>query len=178
MKQWPKAFTLSGSRKTQIADFLFLLLGVVGALISIAGNFFAPAQLFYVTGSSLLLITAAYFKLFYFVTLEIILLSGHGAALLEIGPTLQIAIPFLLSLQLMIFYIMSGGMTKILLFVGIIGIAALSVGFAFQNQLIFLIGSTTIAAYAFDMSFKKKSALIWALLNSFFAATSLYKLII
>lgn len=174
MKLSPKEFILSGN----ITEIIIILIGIFGAAITMIGNFYAPAQVFYVAGSALLLITASYFQLLYFVTLEIILLAGHGAVLLKTGPTLQVAIPFLLTFQLLIFYVMSGGLNKVLLLIGILGIAALSIGFAFQNQLIFLFGSAAIAAYAFDMSGKTKPALIWAILNSFFAILSLYKILI
>lgn len=182
MMQWLRAFTLSGNKTDcHLGSTLMLFVGILGACLTVFGNLYSTApQFYYVPGSILLLISANYFKLFYFIALEVILLSGHGTILLGIGPKLQVALPLLLSFQLLVFYILSAQLNNLFIFLGIIGISILSIGFAVQNQLIFLIGGISIAAYSFYLYFAQhtKPALIWAVLNSFFALSALCKIIL
>ncbi|KTC86686.1 hypothetical protein [Legionella brunensis] len=157
---------------------LFLVVGIIGSFILLLGLTNTPAQKYYVIGSALLLLTSIHFRLIYFIALEIILLAGHGAILLGIGTTLQLALPILLCIQLLSFYFMSGQLNNIFLLIGITGIAVLSVGFSYENQWIFFIGSFSIAIYAFYTAYKGKAiTLLWAILNSLFALIAILKLI-
>jgi len=158
-------------------DMFYLSLGIVGAIISLCGLVLQPAQIYYVLGSSLLLVTAVHFELFYFIALEIILIAGHGTILLDIGSILQLALPALLCLQLLIFYFLSGRLDTIFLIIGIIGIAFISVGFAYNNQWIFFAGSTAIGIYAYHDAQKTTYSLLWAVLNTLFASIALYRII-
>lgn len=163
--------------KTQ--DKFFLLTGIIGALFLLYGLTQAAAQVYYVVGSSLLLMTALHFKLIYFIALEMILISGHGAILLGIGTTLQLALPTLLCIQLLFFYLLSGQLNNFFLLVGIAGIALHSIGFAYANQWIFFLGSFSIAVYAFYTAYKGKPiTLLWAILNTLFALIAVLKLVI
>ncbi len=85
-------------------------------------------------GGTFLLATAIYFKLTYFIALEIILIAGHGTALLGLNPVLQIILPALLTLQLFIYYLFMGQLNSIFKLIGIIGIALLSAGLTYENQ--------------------------------------------
>lgn len=158
-------------------DVIFLLIGIVGSLTSMIGLIQTHAGLFYVMGSTLLFFTASHFKLLYFLALEIILFAGHGAELLGIGSTLQVAIPVLLCVQLSVFYFLSGRLNNIFLIIGIIGIAALSIGLSYENQWIFFTGSTAIAIFSYYYAYKKPVALIWATMNTIFAITAIIKII-
>lgn len=159
-------------------DGLFLLGGIIGSAILFLGLTQAPAQLYYVIGSTLLLFAAIHFRLVYFIALELILIAGHGAGLLHIGKTLQIAMPIMLTIQLLAFYFLSGQLNNIFLLIGIAGIALHSVGLVYENQWIFLFGSIAITTYAFyTVSNGKKVAWLWAILNTLFALTAVYKLI-
>ncbi|WED44408.1 hypothetical protein [Legionella cardiaca] len=159
-------------------DQLFLLIGIIGSCILLLGLTNTPAQKYYVIGSALLLLTSIHFKLIYFIALEMILMAGHGAILLGIGTTLQLALPILLCIQLLSFYFMSGQLNNIFLLIGIAGIAVLSVGFSYENQWVFFIGSFSIAIYAFYTAYKGKTiTLLWAVLNSLFALIAILKLI-
>lgn len=110
--------------------------------------------------------------------LEVIIMAGHGATLLGIGSALQWALPVLLCAQLLFFYFMSGQLNNIFLILGIMGIAILSIGFSYENQWIFFLGSSLIALYAFYMAYKEKSInLLWAILNTLFALIAILKLI-
>lgn len=160
-------------------DNKYVLLGLIGALIILYGHGQNYPQTYYIFGSFALLITAIYYKLFYFVALEIILFAGHLAILLGVGPYVQFALPVLLSFQLLVFYLMEGRITTIFLLLGIIGIALLSVGFAYNNQWIFFWGSLFVAIYAYYIGYKGRyPAYIWAFLNTIFAGIALYKLFI
>lgn len=163
--------------KTTRQDQLFLLVGVIGSFILLLGLANTPAEKYYVIGSALLLLTSIHFKLIYFIALEMILMAGHGTILLGIGTTLQLALPILLCIQLLTFYFMSGQLNNIFLLIGISGIAVLSVGFSYENQWVFFIGSFSIAIYAFYTTYKgKKITLLWAILNSLFALIAILKL--
>ncbi|KTD17145.1 hypothetical protein [Legionella jordanis] len=158
-------------------DELFLTVGIIGCFILLLGVTHTPAQKYYVVGSSLLLLTSIHFKLIYFIALEIILMAGHGAILLGIGSTLQLALPVLLCIQLLSFYFLSGQLNNIFLLIGIAGIAVLSIGFAYENQWIFFIGSMSIAIYAFYTTYKGRPiTLLWAILNTLFALIAILKL--
>ena len=155
---------------------LFLIIGVLGGIISLLGLVQPFSQFFYITGSALLLLTALYFRLHYFIALEIILIAGHGTVLLGIGPILQFALPGLLCLQLLIFYYLSEQLTALFI-LGIIGIAILSIGFSYTNQWVFFLGSTCIMIYAYFSRQVHSAALLWAVLNAFFALFALINII-
>ena len=108
--------------------------------------------------------------------LEIILLSGHGAILLGIGTVLQLALPILLCVQLLVFYFLSGRLNNIFLLIGIAGIAVISIGFAYENQWIFFIGSAFVAIYAFYNVQRHRVSLLWAVLNVLFALIAITKI--
>ena len=158
---------------------IILILGILGALIILYGTTQKPPQVYYITGAVALLVTAAYFRLLYFIALELILIAGHFAILLGSGPYTQFALPVLLSCQLLVFYLMYGKENIVFLILGIWGVAVLSVAYAFDNHWIFLIGSTFIATYSYYNGFKGLyPAYIWAFLNTSLILLSLYKLFI
>lgn len=160
-------------------DYYAVALGVLGAITTLLGIFQSHSNVFYVVGSVFLLFTAAYYKLVFFIALEMILIAGHGTVLLEIGPTLQVVLPLLLSLQLLFFYFSSNQIKDPLVLIGVLGIGTLSVGFAYQNQWVFFIGSSAIAAYAFYLAKNTtKVAYVWAVLNVVFACIAVAKLIL
>jgi hypothetical protein len=155
----------------------YIALAVFGAIIDIYGTFQHFPQIYYICGSIAMLITAIHYRLFYFIALELILTAGHSAIVLGVGPYTQFSLPILLCLQLLIFYLMMSKENSIFLLIGIIGIALLSVGLAYDNQWIFFIGSTSIAVYAYYSGAKgRHAAYVWAVLNTLFAAIALYKL--
>lgn len=164
---------------SKLKDKLFLLSGIVGSCILLWGPTKSAPHIYYVIGSTLLLFTALHFRLIYFIALELILIAGHGAALLHIGTNLQIAMPVLLTLQLLFFYFLSGQLNNVFVLIGIAGIGFHSAGFTYENQWIFFFGSLSIATYAFYLFYKgKKVALLWAILNSLFTMTAIFKLIL
>ncbi len=167
----PKVYIYAGKLRNQNRkSAFFTLIGVIGACTVLFGFIHTQEQAYYVAGAGLLLITAMYFKLTYFIALELILLAGHGAILLGIGPVLQVVLPILLSAQLLIYYILSGELRGVFHVIGIVGIALLSIGFSYANVWVFFLGSSAIAIYAFYRVYQGKLiAMIWAILNSFFA---------
>jgi hypothetical protein len=159
-------------------DYHYITSGIIGALIILYGHNQNYPQPYYIFGSLALLFTAIHFRLVYFVALELILAAGHSAILLGIGPNTQFALPIFLCLQLFIFYLMIGKENIFLLLIGIIGIALLSFGFAFNNQWIFFSGSSFVAIYAYYSAYRGQYAsYIWAILNTIFSLIALYKLI-
>jgi len=177
----PKESSFTGDyvNKKNHLDTFFLSVGIIGACIILYGfTQHAIPQLYYVTGASLLLVTAIYFQLTYFIALELILLAGHGAILLGIGPVLQAVLPILLSIQFLAYYILSGRLENIFRFVGIVGIALLSIGFASENQWIFFFGSLGISIFAFYQVYQGyKAALLWGIFNLIYVGIAAYNLI-
>lgn len=156
---------------------LFIFIGVMGACTILYGFQQPLPQVFYVIGASLLLITALYFQLTFFIALELILIAGHGAILLGIGPVLQAVLPILLSIQFLAYYVLSGRLENVFRLIGIIGIALLSIGFADENQWIFFFGSLGIAIFAFYQVYEGyRAALLWALFNLIYVGIAAYKL--
>ncbi|MDP3269742.1 MAG: hypothetical protein Q8M40_11965 [Legionella sp.] len=162
--------------KTDV-DSRYTGLGVLGALIILYGHTQSYPQVYYIFGSFSLLLTAIHYKLVYFIALELILAAGHSAILLGVGPYTQSALPVLLCFQLLIFYLMMGKDNSIFLLIGVVGIALLSLGFAYNNQWIFFSGSLFVAIYAYYSGYKEYYAsYIWAVLNTVFAVLALYQL--
>jgi len=159
---------------------LFSLIGILGGLLLCYGLICAesPAKpYYYAAGSFLMLVTAINFRILYFIVLEVILLSGHGSALLKLSPVISVSLPILLCIQLIIYYLLSKTYRDFYLFIGVIGIAIISIGFIVNNQLVFLIGSSFISLYAFFLYCKGiKIALLWATVNAIFALVALVKL--
>lgn len=159
-------------------NLVSIIIGVIGAIITFSGLFVSFPQPYFVVGSFLLLLTAIYYRLYFFMALEIILISGHTAILINIGTILQVALPILLSFQLLFYYFFSGQSSDFSIFIGIFGIALISVGFSIQSQWIFLLGSLLIAMFAyFDLKRSNKVSLLWLILNLLFAITALLQLI-
>lgn len=161
------------------SDNKYIAIGVIGSLIVLYGHSQSLPQSYYIIGSLALLVTAVHYKLIYFIALELILIAGHLSILLHINPNIQIALPILLCVQLSIFYMMLGKENSILLLIGIIGIALLSLGFgsAYNNQWVLFSGSSFIAIYAYYSAYKIcYASYIWAALNTLFAGIGFYKL--
>lgn len=159
-------------------NHFFLAIGIIGAFVLLFGLEQSSESRYFAIGALFLLATAIHYKLIYFIALELIMLSGHGGRILGIGVISEFALPLLLCLQLLIFYILSGQLNNLFIIIGIIGIALLSVGFSYQSNLIFMFGGLCVAIYSFYSVYQgKKIALLWGILNLLFAFSSLVKLI-
>ncbi|AMP89765.2 TPA: hypothetical protein F7Z80_01955 [Legionella pneumophila] len=125
------------------------------------------------------MITAIHYKLIYFIALELILGAGHTSIILGMGKYIGSALPSLLCLQLLIFYLMFGKKNSIFLLIGIIGIALLSMGLAYNNQIIFFSGSSGVATYAYYSAYRGQHiCYLWGILNTIFASYALYQLML
>ena len=155
-------------------DNVFILLGALGALILVGGLATTVPKTYYVAGSFLLLLTAIHYRLIFFIALELIMFSGHGAVILGIGPRLQLALPILLCVQLLIYYVLNRQLNNIYIVIGIIGIALLSIGFAYENQWLSFIGSLSIAFYATFLGYREQKIIyLWTILNFILALVAL-----
>lgn len=157
---------------------IFILFGWIGAILILFGTTQKPSYVYYIAGAVALLSTAIYFRLFFYIALELILLAGHLAIILGIGPYTQLFLPILLCAQLLIFYVV---FTKINLFLmlGIVGIAFLSIGLAYNNQWIFFSGSVFIATYSYYAAYKGQyPSYIWAGLNTALALIALGEILV
>lgn len=158
----------------------FLAVGILGALVILYGGIKPLSDLVYLVACSLMLVCAIYFKLTYFIALEMILISGHGAVLLGLGTLSQVIIPILLCLQLLVYYLLSGQLGNVFRVIGITGIALVTVGFSYEHQQewFFLFGGLGVATFAFYQVYRGRfAAWIWAILNSLLVCISLFKLV-
>jgi len=107
-----------------------------------------------------------------------IIIAGHGAALLGLGHSSQIILPILLCIQLLFYYLLSGKLNDIYLIVGVVGIVFLTMSLSLDNVFYILLGSIGTAVFSISQVFKGKSiALIWAILNIMAIFITIYKLI-
>jgi hypothetical protein len=163
----------------KLCNYSYYFLGILGAVTVVFGHLQTQPQLYYIFGSCALLITAIHYNQIYFIALEIILASGHFALLLGLGAYIRLALPLLLCIQLLIFYIMYGKKINIFLVIGILGIELIASGFVYNNQWIFFMGGLFVAIYSYYDGFKgKMPSFLWAILNSIFSLIALYKIII
>lgn len=159
-------------------DSIFFCSGILGALIILFGLAQTNAQVYFVVGAVFLLATALHFKLTYFIALELILIAGHGAMLMGLGPVSQLVLPILLSIQLLTYYILSGQLGNVFRLTGIAGIALLSIGFSYQNQWVFFLGSLCITLFSiYQVMQGRRVAIIWVILNMLFAIIAASRLI-
>ncbi|WP_182393521.1 MULTISPECIES: hypothetical protein [unclassified Legionella] len=170
-----------------MAKEIFLFLGCIGSLIILSGllKFFGTttpqlhSQLYYFIGGVALLLTAIYFRLLFFIALQLILIAGHAAILLGSGPYTQFFLPILMCCQLLTFYLMFGKENSVFLILGVFGIALLSMGFAYNDKWIFFSGSTFIAIYAYYSGYKGLyPSYVWAVLNTIIALLALYRILL
>jgi hypothetical protein len=161
-----------------VSKSFFIYIGSIGALIIFYG---AAAQrnpqIYYIIGAVAMLATALYYKLLYFVALELILIARHFSVLLGSGPYTQFALPILLCLQLLTFYFMYSKESSLFIILGIFGIALLSIACAYNNQWVFFSGSACIAIYSYYSGYKGIfPSYTWAALNTALVLLSLYRL--
>lgn len=160
----------AGSQKSKITSIIVTILGIIGATIILIGYNQTLPQVYYILGAIPLLITALYFKLTYFIALEFILIAGHSALLLHLGPVLRSILPILLTLQILVYYLLNGQLKNIFRFIGVCGIALLSLGFSYENDWIFFFGSLSVGIFALYHVFRGQLvALIWVVLNLTYA---------
>ncbi len=137
------------------------------------------SQFYYFFGGIALLGTAIYFRLLFFIALQLILIAGHAAILLGSGPYTQFFLPILMCCQLLTFYLMFGKENSVVLILGVFGIALLSMGFAYNDKWIFFSGSSFIAIYAYYSGHKGLyPSYIWAVLNTIIALLALYRILL
>lgn len=176
----PKEFYFAGDcvNKNNSLATLFFSIGIMGACVILYGfTQHTTPQIYYVIGASMLLVTAIYFQLTYFIALELIVIAGHGAILLGIGPVSQAVLPVLLSIQFLVYYILSGRLENVFRLIGIVGIALLSIGFADENQWIFLFGGLGVSIFAFHQVYQGyRAALLWGIFNLIYVSIATYKL--
>lgn len=158
----------------------YFVLGILGAFLTLYGHLFQhEPDFYYIIGSLALMVTAIHYELLYFIALELILAAGHTSVLIGFGLYTQIALPLFLCLQLFIFYLMLGRDNGIYLMIGIVGIVLISLGFSYQNQWVFFVGSLCIAGYSYYNGTKKRHpSYLWAIVNGVFAISALYKIIL
>lgn len=168
-----KAFYFTGDYNSAKSRIM-LGIGIIGACVILLGLINNSDELLYVIGALLLLLTAIYFQLVYFIALELILLAGHGALLLNLGLSIQIALPIFLSIQLFVYYLLTGqSLQNIFRLIGICGVAILSIGFAYTNEWLYFFGALGVTIYAYYKFYiGVPVALLWAILNLIFAIFS------
>lgn len=175
-----KEFISAGNpRQQKLFSMFCIAVGVLGAYINVYAFFMVPTHQYdYLMGSLLLLVPALGYRLTYFIALEFIMMAGHSTILLGIGPIQQMILPILLSLQLLIYYWLSGALKNIFYLLGVAGIALLSIGFAYAHSWVLFLGSLFISIFSLHTAYMgKKIALIWAGMNIAFMGIILMRVL-
>lgn len=157
---------------------IFCLLGIIGAVVCFSGILYPPGNGLSAIGSIFLLSTAVFYRLIYYIALEVIVLDSHGAIFFGLGPAVELILPILLCLQLLVYYLLSGQLSVIKM-IGITGIATLSLGVSYNNPILIFIGCAAIATYSYYIVGKgTRIGLIWAILNAVIALSTAIRLVL
>lgn len=156
---------------------IHLMIGLVGMLIVIAGTLITPGvtqKVLYLVGALFMLTSAALEHQVFFVILQIIIVVGAAVALTHWSFWIKAIVPLVCSFAALIYFYYTKALHDHLTQVGCGGLIAIALGFANSSPIIYLIGGILLAIYGF-WSFRRgvKIALLWAILNSIFAFTSL-----
>jgi len=163
----------------QLGNHYFnILIGVIGMLVACYGNLlnFSDTQKWcYLVGAILLLISSLLERQVFFIALQIIIASGAAIAFAPISLFLKAAVPIILSVTAISYFIISGQFKDRLIALGCLGIAMLATGYAISNPIAYLLGALILMVYSF-LSFRRgvTVAIIWTILNAVFAATALH----
>lgn len=152
------------------------MLGIIGMFIACYGNLSHDINLqkwSYLIGAFLLLISSSLEKQKFFIILQIIIISGAAVAFAPFPPFYKAAVPIILSILAIIYFIASKQLKDPLTAFGCAGIALLAAGYAITDPIIFFLGSVVLMLYSY-LSFRRgvRIALLWAILNAVFAATA------
>ena len=164
--------------KINVMQQFFVFLGVIGAIVCFCGVIHPTSNGVSAIGAILLLAASIFYKLNYFIALEVIVLASHGAVFFGLGPVVQLILPILLCIQLLVYYLLSGQLSAIKV-IGITGIALLPLGVSYNNQVLVFFGCAFIATYSFYVVGKgARIVLIWAFLNTAFALGTAIRLVL
>ena len=136
--------------------YVNLAIGVAGMLIASYGNLVHQLK-----------------KQKFFIALQIIISAGAAVAFTSYPPLYKAAVPIILSILVIIYFIASKQLKDPLTAFGCLGIALLAAGYAVTNPIIFFLGAFILMIYSYG-SFRRgvSIALLWAILNGLFAVTA------
>ena len=72
--------------KINVMQQFFVFLGVIGAIVCFCGVIHPTSNGVSAIGAALLLATSIFYRLNYFIALEVIVLASHGAVFFGLGP--------------------------------------------------------------------------------------------
>ncbi len=153
-----------------------LMIGVVGMLIASYGNLvhqITTQKWCYLIGAILLLLSSLLEKQKFFIALQIIISAGAAVAFASFPPLYKAAVPIILSILAIIYFIATKQLKDPLTAFGCLGIALLAAGYAVTNPIIFFLGAFVLMLYSYG-SFRRgvSIALLWAILNAVFVITA------
>ncbi len=156
--------------------YVNLAIGVVGMLIASYGNLvhqLNTQKWCYLIGALFLLLSSLLEKQKFFIALQIIIAAGAAVAFTAYPPLYKAAVPIVLSILAIIYFIASKQLKDPLTAFGCLGIVLLAAGYAITNPIIFFLGSFVLMIYSYG-SFRRgvSIALLWAILNALFAVTA------
>lgn len=159
-------------------NYFNITVGIVGMLIACYGNLlnFSDTQKWcYLVGAILLLISSSLERQIFFIALQIIIAAGAAIAFAPIGLFFKAALPIILSVSAIGYFVVTGQFKDRLTALGCLGIAMLATGYAISNPIAYFLGALILMIYAF-LSFRRgvTVAIIWTILNAVFAVTALH----
>lgn len=169
--------TLKQNSSAVIGNHYFnLAIGIIGMLIATYGNLvhqLTTQKWCYLIGALLLFISSLLEKQKFFIALQIIIGAGAAVAFTTYPPLYKAAVPIILSIVAIIYFIATKQLKDPLTAFGCIGIALLAAGYAVTNPIIFFLGAFVLMLYSYG-SFRRGVgiALLWAILNAIFSVTA------
>jgi len=157
--------------------FVNIAIGVLGMTVIIYGNFVSsvtPQKICYLLGGLFMLTTALLERQQFFSVLQVIIVAGTAMALTWFHPAIKASVPILLGVVGSAYFLRRGELKDPLAIVGCSGILFIAVGYAISLPVIYFLGGSALAIYAFSLFFRgERIALLWAVLNTLFALTAL-----
>ncbi len=154
-----------------------LVIGTVGLLLAIAGNFFPDTLLqkwLYFFAGNVLLVSALMERAVYFIILEVIVVASTVIAFVPGHLILKAAVPLVMSAVAIPYLLSKEQYRNLASILGILGLVSLALGYALIHPLIYFLGGFFLAIYSFIAYFQgERIAILFAVLNTIFAATAL-----
>lgn len=156
------------------------LAAVIGVTFTLIGHHYGYVELrwlFFSIGALCLFFTAVCENQVLLAMLQLILLAGAGAMYANFNIIFRTALPILLSIQTMVFFVLTGKSRDFETIIGCLGILCLALGFTTHNQVISFIGGAAITAYAALLVRQGfRLAGFWIVLNAYFTLSAILNL--
>ncbi|MCK4608892.1 MAG: hypothetical protein KAT71_05390 [Gammaproteobacteria bacterium] len=161
---------------TKSINWFNIGLGVIGLLLIIVGTFLTPTttqKLLFTAGSVFLLTSSVLEKHEFFAILQVVALCGTLVAFIPVGVMVKAAIPIILTIVAIIYFIRKGLLSDVVMILGCLGLLCLAAGYATSNPIVYFLGGIFLTIYSY-LSYRRghNIALLFTVLNAVFSITA------